>query len=251
MKYYGITDKGLIRKDNQDSYVIASDVAGDIFAIVADGIGGNRGGDIASQLTVAYFSKVFSELRGFQDEKQVIEWINQNITNANDLIFRYGRSHTALKGMGTTFCGALLTSVGRFVVNIGDSRCYAWYSDGRMRQLTNDHTLVNDMLSHGELTMEEAKKFPRKNVLTNALGVWSSVHCDIEPVKEEMAGMLLCSDGLHSYVGRDQIRQILLDADIDPSLRARKLLKSALDAGGYDNVTVILLDFGGDEANEQ
>ncbi len=250
MKYYGITDKGLRRASNQDSYVIASNQAGDIFAIVADGIGGNRGGDIASRMAVAHFSKEFSETDAFTDLDDARRWIQENITIANSTIFNYGVEHQELKGMGTTFCGVMITSVGRLIVNIGDSRTYAWWNDGRFRQMTMDHSLVNDMLMHGEITSEEAENFPRKNVLTNALGVWETVKSDIDVHNEDVDGFLICSDGLHGYVEEDTIRTIIFDQNFEPALKARKLIKAALEAGGFDNVTVILIDVRGDHYGE-
>lgn len=250
MKYYGITDKGLVRKNNQDSYVIATNVANDIFAVVADGIGGNYGGDIASRMTVRFFSKVFSETEQFQSFEDAKKWINSAISACNYQIFEYGQTHEHLKGMGTTFCGVMITKFGKIVVNIGDSRAYAWFNDDSLQQLTTDHSLVNDMLIHGELTPEEAENYPKKNILTNALGVWESVKGDIDLHTEDMQGMLLCSDGLHGYVDKETIRNVLIDKNVDPSLRARRLMKKALDAGGFDNVTVILIDMDGDDYDE-
>ncbi len=247
MKYYGITDKGLIRSTNQDSYVIAANSADDVFAIVADGIGGNLGGDIASRMAVRFFSKAFSETEAFTSPDQARKWISDAVKEANRQIYAYGQSHPRFKGMGTTLCGVMITQFGKMVVNIGDSRCYAWFEDGRVRQLTTDHSLVNDMLLHGELTLEEAKNYPKKNVLTNALGVWENVRSDIDLHQEDMDGMMLCSDGLHAYVDSEEINEILLDHSTDPALRARKLLKCALDAGGFDNVTIVLIDMEGEK----
>lgn len=242
MKYYGITDRGLVRKNNQDSYVIATNQANDVFAIVADGIGGNSGGDIASNMTVSLFSGAFSETVGFDSLEQAKDWIERMIETVNHEIYSYGISHPKLKGMGTTLSGIMITPLGKLVVNIGDSRTYAWWNDGRFMQVTTDHSLVNDMIMHGELTPDEAKKSPRKNVLTNALGVWQSVRGDITVHQEKMDGIMICSDGLHGYVDEKKIRSIILNPDMDPSLRARNLMKAALDAGGYDNVTVVLID---------
>ena len=248
MKYYGITDKGLHRKSNQDSYVIATNVNGDIFAIVADGIGGNKGGDIASRMAVAHFSKEFSETKGFRNLKEARRWIIENVTIANSAIFNFGVENPQLKGMGTTLCGVMITSVGRLVVNIGDSRTYAWTKDNRFVQLTMDHSLVNDMLMHGEITKEEAVNFPKKNVLTNALGVWETVRPDVDVHNEDLSGFMICSDGLHGYVPEELIKTIILHDQLDPALKARRLLKAALDAGGLDNITVVLIDLGGDQA---
>ena len=236
MKYYGITDRGLIRKNNQDSYVIASNEARDVFAIVADGIGGNLGGDIASRMAVSHFSKAFSETGSFRSESQVKAWVEKQVEKANTEIYQYGQKRPALKGMGTTLCGALITRHAVYIVNIGDSRAYAWWND----------TLLNDMLMHGELTREEAENFPRKNVLTNALGVWESVKCDISVHQEQIDGLLLCSDGLHGYVSEEHIMSIVMNHDMDPTLRGRKLLKAALDTGGFDNITIVLIDLEGE-----
>ena len=131
-------------------------------------------------------------------------------------------------------------------MNIGDSRAYTWSPTQTLHQITMDHTLVNDMLMHGQLTPEEAANFPRRNVLTNALGVWETVRSDIDVHHEKISGILLCSDGLHGYVDEDRISAIVLSKEMDPTQRSRRLLKAALDAGGYDNVTIVLIDFTGE-----
>lgn len=251
MKYFGITNKGLVRRNNQDSYVIATNEKEDVFAIVCDGIGGNLGGDVASRMAVAHFSKAFSENQGFHGELEVKNWIQKTISDVNTEIFEYGNKHSVFKGMGTTFCGVLVSGNDKFVVNVGDSRAYGyWKGTKEFKQLTYDHTLVNDMLEHGELTEEEAENFPRKNVLTNALGVWETVRSDITLHQEDMSGVLLCSDGLHAYVNEEEIKSIVFDESMDEALRAKKLMKAALDVGGFDNVTVILMDLERGEIHE-
>ena len=246
MKYYGMSDKGKIRKTNQDSYVIATNEAGDLFAIVCDGICGNLGGDVASRLAINYFSVAFSNTKGFKTSTAVKKFLREGIQEVNTLIFETGKENPKLHGMGTTLCGILLCHAGRFVVNVGDSRAYSFSHNGQFTQLTMDHTLVNDMIMHGELTPEQAKNYPKKNVLTNAIGVWETVRSDIDTHLEDMDGVLLCSDGLHSYVDQSVIRSIVLDTQIDPILRVRKLVKASLDAGGFDNVTAILIDLEDD-----
>jgi protein phosphatase len=242
MKYYGMTDKGRMRRSNQDSYIIAHNGAGDLFALVCDGIGGNLGGDVASRMAVNYFSVAFAENNGFKEPDDARAWLRSGVKEVNRQIYEAGQKNKKLHGMGTTLCGAMLTSVGRFVVNVGDSRCYSFKNNGEFRQLTVDHSLVNDMIMHGELTPEQAKTYTRKNVLTNAIGVWESVRSDIDLHEEDMNGLLLCSDGLTSYVDEKKIRAIVLNREFDPALRARRLIKEALDVGGFDNVTVILID---------
>ena len=251
MKYFGLTDRGKVRRTNQDSYIIASNRAGDVFAVVCDGIGGGKGGDIASRLAVTHFSMAFSHNEGFADESLLRRWLSLEIPASNEEIYRMGRRTQELKGMGTTLTGVMITSVGIYVVNIGDSRTYGYYSDGSFVQLTNDHTLVNDMVRHGELTPEEAKNYARKNVLTNALGVWEKARYDLERIDKKTDGFLVCSDGLHGYVEEDVIREIVLNRDIDPAIRVRRLYAEAMNAGGYDNITAILIDLEGDERYEQ
>lgn len=246
MKYFGVTNKGLVRKNNQDSYVIATNENGDVFAIVCDGIGGNVGGDVASRMAVAHISKAFSENNGFPDELSAKNWIQKTISQVNSEIYDFGIKHTAFKGMGTTFCGVMITGQNKYFVNVGDSRAYAyWKKDKSFKQISHDHTLVNEMLDHGELTQEEAENFPRKNVLTNALGVWETVRSDIELHNEDMSGMLICSDGLHGYVEEEKIKSIIFDESMDEPLRCKKLVQASFEAGGYDNVTVILIDLEG------
>ena len=149
--------------------------------------------------------------------------------------------------MGTTLSGVLMAKACTLVINIGDSRVYSLDEEGCLRQLTVDHSLVQDMIMHGEITPKEARTYPKKNVLTNALGVWESVRCDIDTHPEPMKAILICSDGLHGYVPEDTIRKIIVTEAISTQLKARGLVQAALAAGGYDNVTVILIEPEGDE----
>lgn len=246
MRYFGMSDRGLIRKTNQDSYIIAANEAGDVFAMLCDGIGGNLGGDVASHTAIAYFSKVFADNQGFADARQAKIWLSEHMKICNEHIWKLGRRNPQYQGMGTTFCGALMLKDCFLIVNIGDSRAYKESDDGQFQQMTVDHTLVADMLLHGEITQKEAMTSPRKNVLTNALGVWQNVRCDIETHTEPIRKILLCSDGLHGYVKESVIRKTVLDDVMDPSLKVRRLIKAALAAGGFDNVTVILIDMKGE-----
>ena len=251
MKYFGITDRGKLRRTNQDNYVIASNASGDVFAIVCDGIGGSKGGDVASRLAVSHFSMAFSLADSFENETEVRRWLSLEIPAANTEIYETGIHTPGLKGMGTTMTGVLISRAGRFVLNIGDSRTYAYYKDHSMKLLTVDHTLVNDMVRHGELSEEEAKNFPRKNVLTNALGVWDRIKYDLDRFDDEVSGFLVCSDGLHGYVEEEVMRRIVQDRFMDPAIRVRRLYSAAMNAGGFDNITAILIDLEGDETHEQ
>ncbi len=245
MKYYGMTDKGLIRKNNQDSYVIATNEAKDVFAVVADGIGGNKGGDIASKIAVSVISEAFSLTKKFTTQTQIEEWLKTTIDNANAQIFYYAQCNPTYKGMGTTLCAVLLCELGSWFINIGDSRAYAYFTNHNFRQITQDHSYVNELVRKKLISVEEAKHSKQKNMLTNALGVWKDVRFDEFHGFSGLDSILLCSDGLHAYVEEEKIKEVLLSESIPFCKKASQLVKLANEAGGYDNVTVILIDLRG------
>ncbi len=241
MKTYGSTDKGLVRTTNQDSYVIASNECGDLFCVVCDGIGGSKGGDVASSTAVRYFSTAFSENRGFASEAELLKWLKTNIRKANDEIFTLSTTRRQYHGMGTTMVALMLTGIGNYVVNIGDSRCYALFENSQFAQLSEDHTLVQEMLNKHEITQEQAKNHVRKHYITNALGVWNEAKFDVMHIKDKVDLFLLCSDGLHGYVEDAVIEKVLKDTRLDAKKKQQRLMDLALLAGGMDNITILLI----------
>ena len=141
--------------------------------------------------------------------------------------------------MGTTCVGVLRSNERTFVFNVGDSRVYALYQDSFLA-MTEDHSYIADLLKSGSITLEEAKVHPARNMLTNALGVWDHVKIDINKIREDYQALIICSDGLHGYVSEETIRMVL-DSDRDAKAKAELLINLANDMGGYDNVTVILI----------
>lgn len=244
MKCYGVTDKGLIRKTNQDSYVISANAAGDILAIICDGIGGGKGGDVASSMATDYLGDVFSKSEGFYDLMQAQQFVRYHITRINMQIYTKALSVSELKGMGTTLTALFSGSVGQFVVNIGDSRIYGFNNELQLCCLTKDHTWVMDMYRAGSLSLDEAIHHPKKNVITNALGVWSNARMDIECIHDDFDTFLLCSDGLYGYVRQSDIQDVIKDQELTTQLKLRRLLALALKAGGLDNITIILMEKG-------
>ena len=248
MKTYGSTDKGLVRKTNQDSYVIAANECGDLFCVVCDGIGGSKGGDVASSCAVRYFSTAFSENRGFLNEADLLSWLKVQIRKANDEIFTLSTTKREYQGMGTTMVALMLTSIGNYVINIGDSRCYALFENGRFVQLSEDHTLVQEMLKKKEITEEEAKNHVRRHYITNALGVWNEARYDVLHVTDAVDYFLLCSDGLHGYVEDNVIEKVLKDSRLDAKKKQHRLMELSLLAGGLDNITILLIKMEENEA---
>lgn len=247
MKAFGASDIGLKRKENQDSYVIAQSEAGNLIAVVCDGIGGGLAGDVASHMAVAHIRERFLQKQVFHDDLDVKHWLKTTLQEANDLIFMQSAKSMAQKGMGTTCVGVLYTKKQTYIFNIGDSRIYGIYDDNFIC-LTEDHSFVQDLLKAGEITAEEAKHHPNRNMLTNALGIWDNVKIDINKIKSGYTYLLVCSDGLHGYVKEEEIIRILSRKEDIRNL-VYALINASKQAGGYDNVSVILLHEDG-EAHE-
>ena len=247
MKAFGASDIGLRRKQNQDSYVIVESDEGSLLAVVCDGIGGGLAGDVASHMAVTHLKERFLQKRVFQDDIDVKHWLKETIQEANDLIFMQSTKSSEQKGMGTTCVGVIHTMNQTYIFNIGDSRIYGIY-DHAFICLTEDHSFVQDLVKAGELTKEQAKYHPNRNMLTNALGIWDNVKIDMNKIKEGYDILLICSDGLHGYVSEEQIFQILT-SQYDMRHRVYELIDASKNAGGYDNVSVIVLS-GEDSSHE-
>jgi protein phosphatase len=236
----GRTDPGRVRRRNEDSFVLDPP----LFA-VADGMGGAQAGEVASRLTAAAFREYHEADRLAPDER-----LQAIIQEANRRIYERARSDAGVSGMGTTVTAALLTGGRVTLGHVGDSRAYR-IRDGELEQLTDDHSLVADLMRSGRLTPEEAEAHPQRSVITRALGTDPDVDVDTMSVEAAPGDVfLLCSDGLTTMVGDDDILGILAAA---PSLddAARELVRAANTGGGEDNVTVVLFRVEGDEHVEE
>jgi len=239
MKAFGASDIGLHRKENQDSYLIVESETGNLLAVVCDGIGGGLAGDVASHMAVAHMKERFLQKREFADDLDVKHWLKTVIQEANDLIFMQSAKSSLQKGMGTTCVGVLYTKQQTYIFNAGDSRIYGIYEQDFIC-LTEDHSFVQDLIKAGEITEEEAKTHPNRNMLTNALGIWDNVKIDINKIKDGYSCLLICSDGLHGYVKEEEIYRILTKREDIRNL-VYELINASKNVGGYDNVSVILL----------
>jgi serine/threonine protein phosphatase PrpC len=221
------TDIGRVREGNEDSYLIEPP----LYA-VADGMGGHRGGEVASQLALETIEDLFRK-----DEGTLVE----QVRSANHAVFVQSQEDTAVRGMGTTLTAALVEGSEVQLAHVGDSRAYLLRA-GALRQLTADHTLVARLVKAGEITEAEAQVHPQRNVLTRSLGTDAEVRVD-EDVVGLLDGdrLLLCSDGLTGMVTEDQIKAIL-ETEPDPQRASDRLIKAANRAGGIDNITVVVLD---------
>ena len=239
MEYYCATDIGLVREKNQDSYLAIENANGDSLFLVCDGIGGGKAGEVASSEVVKHMRNAFPDAYKFSSLIDAEEYISRELKYANRLVYDLSCKHEEYEGMGTTVTGLLFTEFGVLSINIGDSRVYG-FLDNMYFKLTKDHTLINEMLEAGTITYEESLNHPKKHYLTRALGIYRTTMFDIHKVKE-MDHYVVCSDGLHGYVSENEITRIVYD-DKDVKSRTLDLVNLALLKGGFDNITVVLID---------
>lgn len=239
MEFSYLTDPGKVRDHNEDSVTIVKNESGEILLAVADGMGGHKGGEIASSIAITHIGKRFMESSTVGTKEDAINFLKEIVSEANMLLYRYTEENPESEGMGTTIVMALLTKEFLLYGNIGDSSGYA-IKKGKMYKITNDHTLVNLLVKSGELTEEAAKKHPRKNVLMRALGANMTVEMDVFDVERDVEGIFLCSDGLTNMLEDDQIN-LVLNSDLSIDDKLQKLINKANNRGGTDNISVAYL----------
>lgn len=243
MKSFGITDKGKVRRENQDSYIIENcDKRKCVIAVICDGMGGAKAGDLASRLSSKEFvSRVYESLvaphliMGSQEKL-----LRDSCADANGVVYEYSRFDANYNGMGTTLIGGIITRRKACLVNVGDSRAY-YLSRDEIRQISRDHSYVEELVAMGAITREDAANHPKKNIITRALGVDASVESDyFECPLHKGDGILLCSDGLSNMVSdkevHDHFRENALPKDV-----CSKLMELALARGARDNVSIVLI----------
>ena len=199
METFYLTDTGMVRDHNEDSVIIVKNSEDAILMAVADGMGGHRAGEVASSIAISYLSKRFSESFFKLNKASAVEWIKNCVNEINGQIFKYTEENPESKGMGTTLVMALITRDYILFGNIGDSSGFVM-KDNKIHKVTHDHTLVNLLLAAGELTEEEAKNHPKKNILMNALGINDPIEIDVFDCSMEIDEILLCSDGLTTMI---------------------------------------------------
>jgi serine/threonine protein phosphatase PrpC len=235
LEFWGQTDKGRRRQSNQDAFLMDADLG---LFVVADGMGGHTGGEVASQMAIETVKEVFLAAPPSQSRRETIETAYREACRR---IFQRSQvEEPRLKGMGTTMVLLSVTPQKIYVANVGDSRAYL-YRKPYLWQLTEDHSLMNDQLRSGVLKESQVAHFSMKNVITRSVGFEGDVIVDI--LERELCSgdqFVLCSDGLSGLVSDPRISEICLETDADK--RVPKLIQQALANGGDDNVTVLLVN---------
>jgi len=263
MNFFGKSDVGLKRTANQDSYEIRGICKNATLAVVCDGMGGAKSGNVASEHAIEVFCervlkycepKISSDGILSLDSDGACEVLDGAVSDANRAVYKKAQSSPDYHGMGTTLVAALFCDDIVYVANVGDSRLYL-IADGEASQITHDHSYVQHLIDSGSITPEEARVHPYRNRITRAVGIKNDIETDIFAI--ELGGldvcyMLLCSDGLSGQVSGEDIFSIISsDIDIDVvtdvanELRDKtdRLIKAANDAGGPDNITVVLVKY--------
>lgn len=243
MKAVGISDVGRYRKNNEDAYYIASDNDGrngNLF-IVADGMGGCNAGEVASNYAIESFLEYFYDEKNKED---ILDQLAGALIAANQAVYRKSNSSREFAEMGTTLVAAAIRDGKIYIVYVGDSRAYL-IRKNEIVPLTTDHSYVMELVKLGTITREEAATHPKRNIITRAIGLNKSVEVDaVVQAIEKGDVLLLCTDGLSGMLKDGEMLEIILKR-ISLEKRAQRLLESANNHGGYDNISLILVDIGG------
>lgn len=242
MRIVAKTDVGSVRPNNQDSYAAGELPNSVAWAVVCDGMGGASGGNVASSTAVKIISeRITSSYKTGMGGSSIRNILTSAIAAANIEVFDESRADEALAGMGTTVVAAVIADSAVYVAHAGDSRAYI-LSKGSLRQITKDHSFVQEMVDIGRLTPDEAKDDPRKNIITRALGVEDVLRVDFcEEFIDKDDVVLICTDGLTNYVSIDEIISLTSDGKFNDF--SERLVKKANENGGGDNITVVTLSY--------
>lgn len=233
------TDVGQRRKNNEDAVGVFVNQQAITLGVVADGMGGHQAGDVASHMLVKNIGALW-EQEDLTDQTKIIHWLLRKIQEENEKIYIAGEEDMALSGMGTTIVAVVVLGDRLLLAHVGDSRAYLVTSQ-TMKQVTEDHSLVNELVKNGEITKEEALVHPRRSVLIRSIGIPGLVEIDIVDIEWQSTDMiLLCSDGLTNMLSDDEIETILhSDNTLDDKIDT--LILRANEAGGTDNITVLIM----------
>lgn len=259
------THVGYVRNNNEDSFILCSDIGSSdwhtektsmevnpgeegVLAVVADGMGGMMAGEVASAIAVETIQSQFTSDRvrtAMNSEQKILQFIEDAVVKANENIIAHGDGHPETKGMGTTLVLAWIINRKAFICWCGDSRCYVYNEDRGLIQLTHDHSYVQELVDKGQLSQDEMLNHPYANIITHCLGDVGHAaesECHIYNMNEGDI-LLLCSDGLTTMCRDQEIETIMKSDGHHPAKCCESLISSALEAGGYDNVTVAVIDY--------
>lgn len=237
-----LTNIGLKRMSNQDYVKIIKNTSGDTLGILCDGIGGHNSGEVASATVVEHFDAEFKKLKFSKSIEDYVSWIKEHISLCNDLLIQMSEENEKYQGMGTTLVLALITDTDIIIANVGDSRAYVVDEDS-IKQMSEDHTYVNLRVKRGELSLLEAETHPDRNVVMQAVGIEKELYPHIVSLnKNDVNKVVLFCDGVTDYVKKNFIETVLISQDYGDEIKGKILIEKALEAGGNDNISVVIMD---------
>ncbi len=241
MQIWGATDRGMVRKQNQDFYLCRELARGQHLAVVCDGMGGSKSGDVASRLAAEVFVQdVEQTVYPAMEQVEIVDMLVSAVRSANRAVYEQSQVSPDFAGMGTTLVAAYIQDSDAYAVNVGDSRCY-YVAGDEISQITEDHSVVGLMVARGQITEEEARNHPNKNLITRAVGTEKEVECDCFYLHLEQGEyLLLCSDGLYNMVTRPELLYEVTHGQ-DGNGICHRMIAIARERGAPDNVTVVLL----------
>ena len=239
MKMLGQSHIGLMRRINQDNFLI-EEKDGIQFMMVCDGMGGANAGEVASLIAIKSMHKLFLSTDFTQSTQESLKsWLKDAFIKMNRSIYDEAQLNDDYTGMGTTAVGFMVYKDIILCANVGDSRAYVLDKNNKLVQITEDHSLINELIKSKRITLEQAKTHPQRSVLTNVCGVMEKVVVDVFEVEGDVKGLLCCSDGLHNMLSDKRIESILKQRK-SIEHKVEQLIHESNQAGGYDNITVTL-----------
>ena len=240
MNYYAKTDIGKVRSKNQDQAAVIVNTKDQIVAVVCDGMGGHRSGEIASRVVIEHVVSCFNCIPPFDNVDEVKKWIKETIIEADIIVKKTAMQNIEHRGMGTTIVVAVFMDNMLYISHVGDSRAYVLKNDNLI-QVTRDHTLVNELIKRGVISEEEGKNHSQKHVLMQAIGADTKIEPSLIELDFVNSLLLLCSDGLYNSLDENKIIEVLRK-DIKVPYMVDELIDLANENGGYDNITVAIID---------
>ena len=240
MNYYAKTDIGKVRSKNQDQAAVIVNTKDQIVAVVCDGMGGHRSGEIASRVVIEHVVSCFNCIPPFDNVDEVKKWIKETIIEADIIVKKTAMQNIEHRGMGTTIVVAVFMDNMLSISHVGDSRAYVLKNDNLI-QVTRDHTLVNELIKRGVISEEEGKNHSQKHVLMQAIGADTKIEPSLIELDFVNSLLLLCSDGLYNSLDENKIIEVL-KKDIKVPYMVDELIDLANENGGYDNIAVAIID---------
>ena len=239
MNIGAFTDKGMVRKLNEDSFFISG--GNYVYGMVADGMGGHQAGEVASSMVCEIVkNEIERDFYDGMDCTEAADIVKRAFIEANSEVYLYAATHSKMMGMGTTATFAMIYRDKIITAHVGDSRVYSVGATS-IRQITRDHSYVQELLARGEISEEMAKQHPKKNYITRAMGTEETIKVDVDFFNYYGEVIVICSDGLTNMIDDEKICSLVNEYKTDLRTAAQKLVQAANENGGADNITVVAL----------